>query len=147
MLKQLCDCYRINVWQNNSFYAKTVQLNLSFLTSFGKPINSLLLALDSLILSLNDCQQVALIAFREFFTHYQVVGINPIYRVNDLHDNIVTRSISPRYDVFDRCPWHTDFLSKCSDGVTLFSMMLFTRSLIVSAVVSVLIISYFQTKC
>ena len=42
---------------------------LVFQHFFGKPIDRFLLALDSLILSLNDCQQVALIAFREFLSH------------------------------------------------------------------------------
>lgn len=42
---------------------------LVFQHFFCKPIDRFLLALDSLVLSLNDCQQVSLVAFREFLSH------------------------------------------------------------------------------
>ena len=42
----------------------TVVQTLLFQHLFGKPIDGILLALDSLVLSLNDSQQICLIAFR-----------------------------------------------------------------------------------
>ena len=61
---------------------------------FRKSIDGLLLTLDSLVLALDDLQQVGLITLREFFTQKELISINPIDGINDSQHDIVTRSVS-----------------------------------------------------
>ena len=81
---------------------------LTFQHLFCKPIDSCLLTLDGLVLSLDDGEQVSLavICFLGD-SHDEVVGIDPTYSVNDSHHNIVAWGVSSRYDILHGRPWDT----------------------------------------